>query len=68
MVVTLTNVDKNMLDILKSICKLKPECKIISEEIDEETLEAIQEYERDSKDGKTHIYNSFEDFKKAMSV
>lgn len=68
MVVTLKNVDSTMLEILKNLCKLDPNCIIEANDIDEETYEAIKEYEKESKENKTHIYNSLEDYKKAMGV
>ncbi len=68
MTVTITNLNNELLSALEVLLKpfiKKGGVKIIKE-MDEETAKLIKEYEDEKKQGKTKIYNTLEDYKRAM--
>lgn len=67
--VTITNINHETLNAIEVLLKpfmLKDKLKIIKE--DDLTIKAIKEFESEKKLGKTKIYNSLDEYKKAMSV
>lgn len=71
MTITLNNVNKDILQILKSLVKLSPELKINIEKKDDLQLEyekIIADFEEQKKEGKTKIYKNIDEYKKAMDA
>ncbi|MBS9782493.1 MAG: hypothetical protein KGV43_01665 [Arcobacter sp.] len=68
--VTITNINQDTLNAIEVLLKpfiKKNNMQIIKEKPN--SLEnIIEEFEKEQKEGKTKIYDSFDDFKKAMSV
>ncbi len=68
--VTITNINQDTLSAIEVL--LKPFIKKNNMQIIKENPNSleniIEEFEKEQKEGKTKIYDSFDDFKKAMSV
>ncbi len=66
--VTITNINHETLHAIEVLLKplmAKNKMQIIKED---ETEQAIREYEDEKKRGKTKTYNTLDEYKKAMSV
>ncbi len=68
--VTIKNINHETLKALEVLLNpfvLKDNMQILKQE-DDFSLQAISEYEEEKKQGKTVIYDSLEEYKKAMGV
>ncbi|MBP3206722.1 MAG: hypothetical protein J6M21_00510 [Campylobacter sp.] len=70
MTITIDNASLDFIRVLKSLVKLENGVKMtITKDKKTSALEkSIKEFENERKSGKTKIYDSFEDFEKALNA